>query len=108
MPSKPKPRRPRTERRQAARAAASAVKDRERLFELEPGGSARLPIEVPSSSVVESRAAAIACPQCGGEHLVEEHAAVTGDDGARLREAKVRCRRCGSKRAIWFRLTLPN
>lgn len=103
----PKPKRPRTARREEARHFSKLAKDRERLFMLEPGGSAERPIEVETPSVIETRARSMPCPRCDGEHEVLEHAAVTTERGS-LREARVRCRSCGSRRSIWFRLAALN
>jgi hypothetical protein len=104
----PKPKRARTARREATRAAAQLARDRERVFQMSPGGRPDAPIDVSSASVVEVRASALPCPRCGGEQVVEEHAAVAGPDGARLRQVRLRCRRCSSKRALWFRLPTLN
>jgi hypothetical protein len=98
-----KPKRERTVRREAARALTKLGQARERLFKLEAGGSAERPIEVETPSVVEVRALAVPCPQCGSEHDVLEHAAVTTELGS-LREVRLRCRRCASRRSLWFRL----
>lgn len=95
--------RARTVRREAEREALSQARDRERLFALERGGSPERPIDVDAASVVEVRASAVACPRCEGRHHVEEHAAVI-HGGARLREARLVCRACGSRRSLWFRL----
>jgi len=103
----PKPKRPRTARREAAREFSKHAKDRERLFALEPGGSEGRPIEVETPSVIETRARSVPCPRCEGEHEVLEHAAVTTERGS-LREARLRCRSCGSRRSIWFRLAMVN
>jgi hypothetical protein len=103
-----KPKRARTVRREAERAAVSLARDRERLFALEPGGSPERPIDVQAVSVVELRAVAVRCPRCDGEHRVDEHAAVTTEGGARLREMRLACRECGSKRSLWFRLPVLN
>lgn len=102
-----KPKRDRTARREAARAAVKLGTDRERLFRHEPGGSPERPIDVESASIVEPRARSLTCPLCEGEHEVVEHAAVTTPRGA-LREARLRCRRCGSRRSLWFRLPIVN
>jgi hypothetical protein len=102
-----KPKRARTERREAARRFVRLGKDRERLFAAEPGGSAERPIDVESSSVVEARARSVPCPLCEGELEVVEHAASVTEHGS-LREARLRCRRCGARRSLWFRLALPN
>jgi hypothetical protein len=98
-----KPKRDRTVRREASRRAVSLARDNERLFTLESGGSPERPIAVTSAPVVESRARTTLCPRCGGQHQVEEHAAVTVA-GVRLREARLVCRQCGSRRSLWFRL----
>jgi transposase-like protein len=102
-----KPKRARTVRREAERDALSMARDRERLFALERGGSPERPIEVSAASVVELRATASACPRCGGQHRLDEHAAVTTDNG-RLRQARLVCRECGSRRSLWFRLAELN
>lgn len=102
-----KPKRARTIRREAQRAAADLVAKRERLFELEAGGSPERPIDVDAASVVETRARSVRCPRCGGEHRVVEHAAVVVQ-GSRLREARLLCHQCGSRRSLWFRLPVIN
>jgi uncharacterized protein with PIN domain len=98
---------PRTQRRAIARSEQSLVRDRERLFLLEAGGSEARAIEVPSASVVEAHALGVRCPQCQGPHEVLEHAAVVAEGGARLRRVQLRCRQCGSERALFFRLWEP-
>lgn len=98
-----KPKRDRTVRREAVRRALSLARDKERLFALEPGGAPERPIAVASAPVVDSRARTTLCPRCGGHHHLEEHAAVT-IDGVRLREARLKCPTCGSRRSLWFRL----
>jgi hypothetical protein len=104
---KQEPRRARTARREAERRLASLGRDRERLFARSPGGSPERPIEIESAAIVEPRARSTSCPRCGGEHIVDEHAAVT-HGGGRLREARLRCRQCGSTRSLWFRLRVVN
>jgi DNA-directed RNA polymerase subunit RPC12/RpoP len=103
-----KPKRARTVRREAERGALALARDRERLFGLEAGGSPERPIEVSAASVVEVRANAVACPRCTGKHLIDEHAAVLTERGARLREARLVCRECGSRRSLWFRVAELN
>jgi hypothetical protein len=93
--------RARTVRRAAARHSAKLVDARERLFELELGGAPERPLTIPSAAVVEVHATALACPRCEGKHELVEHVAVTLG-GMRLREARVRCRQCGSTRSVWF------
>jgi transposase-like protein len=101
--------RPRTKQREAARTLEKLQTARERLFELEPGGSPERPLSVTSAAVVETQAESVPCPRCEGKHDVAEHVAVTVH-GTRLREARLRCRQCGSTRSLWFRITdaLPN
>jgi len=92
--------RARTERREAAREAAKVARARMRLAELEEGGAPGRPIEVASASVVEPHTSSLPCASCGAIGVrVEEHAAEQG-----LRVARVRCARCGTRRAIWFRI----
>jgi uncharacterized protein with PIN domain len=100
--TKSKPR-PRSQRRVAARAAEKLRRHHERLFGLEPGGSSDRPLVVSSASLVDLRAEALRCPACTGPLRVEEHVAVTVAE-QRLRRADLRCRQCGSPRAVWFRI----
>jgi len=102
---KARPKRARTERREDERRLAALGRDAERLFSRGPGGSPERAIDIDSVAIVEPRSRSTPCPRCGGEHSVDEHAAVTLDD-RRLREAKLRCRRCGTTRSLWFRLRM--
>lgn len=95
--------RPRKARRALARQAVKEAHLRERVYRAAPGGSPELPIEVPSSSVVEVHARGIACPLCGGELRVDEHAAEHG-----LRVVRAHCTRCGVPRVVYFRLPSVN
>lgn len=56
-----------------------------------------------SPAVVEAQAWSVPCPRCDVPHELLEHAAVT-ISGVRLREARLRCRQCGARRSMWFRL----
>jgi hypothetical protein len=91
----------RSVRRVAERAGSKLARARERLFELELGGDPERPLIIPSPAVVEAHARSLVCPRCEGQHDVVEHVAVTRD-GARLREARLRCRQCASQRSVWF------
>ena len=95
--------RARTERREAQRTLSKAQDARERLFQLEAGGSAERPLTIASAAVVETHAESVPCPRCGGRQRVSEHVAVTVA-GARLREARLTCRQCGTRRSLWFRI----
>ncbi len=95
---------PRTVAREAARAEQRLVEDREKLFLLEAGGTAERPREVGSASAIEPEARSTRCPACNGELMVDEHVAVT-ERGVRLRDVRVRCRHCGKRRSIWFKIT---
>ena len=95
--------RPRTQRREAERASGKLEAARDRLFQLETGGSPERPITVVSAAVVEAHAESVPCPRCDGKHEVVEHVAVTVR-GVRLREARLRCRQCGTTRSSWFRI----
>jgi hypothetical protein len=105
MTSKPKtkPTRARTLLRQAARALDKLTNQRTRLAKLEPGGSPANPIGVESSAVVESKAAQNACLKCNEPLSVESHEAVV-IASRRLRQVRLRCRRCGLERLMWFRI----
>lgn len=71
---------------------------REQLASLAPGGSPRRPIAVRSAAVIEVRAAALACPLCGGEYRVHEHTRPV----PQLRRLDVACRHCSTPRTLWF------
>lgn len=73
---------------------------RERLAALSPGGSPSRAIAVTSAAVVETRTAALACPQCGGEYRILEHTRPMRG----LRRVDVSCRHCSTPRALWFKL----
>jgi transposase-like protein len=107
MPKRPPKRGERSMRREQDRALAKLQKDRERLFLLEPGGGPERPIEAHSAAVIETQATSVPCPRCGGSQEVIEHAALI-HGGVRLREAKLRCRKCGSRRSLWFRIVGPS
>ena len=96
--------RPRVERRAAQRAVSKLQSARERLFQLEVGGSAERPLSITSAAVVETHAESVPCPRCEGRQQVAEHVAVTVA-GARLREARLICRQCGTRRSLWFRIS---
>jgi uncharacterized protein with PIN domain len=95
---------PRTLAREAARAERRLAADREKLFLLEAGGTPERPREVGSASAIEPDARSSRCPSCNGEFLIDEHVAVT-ERGVRLREVRVRCRHCGKRRSLWFKIT---
>jgi hypothetical protein len=96
--------RPRTKLRETARTVDKLRIARERLFGLEVGGSPERPLSIASAAVVEIQAESVPCPRCEGKHEVSEHVAVTVQ-GIRLREARLRCRRCGTTRSLWFRIS---
>ena len=93
----------RTVRREEERASTRLQEDRERLFALEAGGSIEHPIEALSAAVNEGHASSVPCPRCGANLEVVEHCALV-HQGVRLREAKLRCRQCGSRRSLWFKI----
>jgi len=99
-----KPERPRRQRREEARAARKVVRDTERLAAALPGADPERPIEVASASVVEVRARATPCVQCGGELDVRGDRAGSTPRGV-LREMEMACRRCHTRRTLWFRVT---
>ena len=101
-----KPKRPRTERRQAERALRKTVVDRERLAAAAPGGARDRAIPVPSASVIEPRALATRCVQCAGELELRQHAAPP-DGGGTLRLVRLVCRLCHTPREIWFTIERP-
>ena len=107
MKRKPRAESVRSQVRGEQRRQDKLADQREAVFRLEPGGSAARPIEVISASVVEAHALGVSCPRCSGPHELVEHAAIAVA-GVRLREAKLRCRQCGSQRSMFFRLAQAN
>ncbi len=107
MPKRPPKRSARSVRREQERTAAKLAADREKLFQLEAGGSKERPLDASSAAVIEAHAASVPCPRCGGHQEVIEHTALT-HKGVRLREAKLRCKQCGSERSLWFRIVGPS
>jgi endogenous inhibitor of DNA gyrase (YacG/DUF329 family) len=96
--------RPRTERREAARDAAKIARVRMKLAVLEAGGGPDRPIEVTSASIIEPHASSMPCAACGNPAVrVEEHVAQTIET-RRLRVVHVVCPRCGTRREVYFRI----
>lgn len=81
-----------------------------KLAALEPGGAPDRPIEVASASIIEPHASSMPCAACGAHGVrVDEHVAVTvegeGNEPARrLRVVHVNCRRCGTRREVYYRI----
>jgi hypothetical protein len=99
--------RSRTERRELERELKKRIRDKEKLFLLEPGGSEERPLEVSSAAVIEVRVEAMPCVQCEvAQYRIREHVSVA----AGLRRLDVICRNCGAPRSLWFRIVLdePN
>ena len=80
------------------------LRDKIRLWALEPGGSRGHPIEVPSASVVELRACDLPCLACDGDVRVVSHDALRVD-GRPLRRVTTRCRRCSWEREVWVQIS---
>jgi hypothetical protein len=99
----PRPKRPRTERRQAARALRKDIHDRQRLAASGPGGAPDRPLRISSASVIESRARSVPCIQCGGQLDLVHH----GAEGASLRRLELVCRLCHAPRELWFLIETP-
>jgi|SRR6185437_15501779 len=95
--------RKRTLARAEDRASAKLAKDLEKLALLGPGGSPERAIPITSPAEVEVLAAGTPCPVCQGEVRFEEHTAETHGE-ARVRVARVVCKVCRRKRAIYFQL----
>jgi hypothetical protein len=101
-----KPKRARSARREQERQLKKGVEQRERLATAAPAGSPEHALSVSSASVVEIRARAIPCAQCGGALDVEAHEAdVRGNE--LLRAVRVICRLCHTRRKLWFKIEPP-
>lgn len=68
-----------------------------------PGAEPDNPVSISSPAVVEPKAKALVCVQCGNEHRLLEHAAITVS-GQRLRKATAECVGCGRRRELYLRL----
>lgn len=79
------------------------ARNKAKLLDLMPGGTAELPLDVPSAALVEPKARSVQCPRCDEPFTLEAHEAHSGEAG-RLREARLHCRLCGSRRSMWFRV----
>ena len=95
--------RPRRKRREAERALRKHVRQTEALAGELPGGAPDRPIDVASASVVEGKARATPCLQCGGELDLRADRATSTARGV-LREVALACRRCHAPRTLWFRV----
>src|SRR5215467_6120821 len=102
----PRPPRPRRQRRELDRALRKQVRRTEALAGNLPGGAPEHPIDVTSASVVEGRARATPCVQCGGDLELRGDRATSTARGI-LREIALACRRCHSPRVLWFRIVPP-
>jgi hypothetical protein len=98
-----RPPRPRSERRAQERALRKTVRQTEQLAAQLPGGAPERPIDVGAASVVEVKARATPCPQCGGELQITGDRADATPRGL-LREIALACRLCHTPRTIWFRI----
>ena len=82
---------------------ARALADRSGVVLMFEHGDPARPIEVPSASVIEVRALTHRCLACDGELRVHEHRAAHD-----LREVELACKRCGRRRVLWLRVSLPS
>lgn len=101
-----KPKRSRSERRARERELRRSVRELERLSAAAPGGAPDRPLVVSSASVVEVQARGTPCVQCGGTLDLRDHAAES-HGGQLLRVARLQCRLCHARRALWFRIDAP-
>jgi hypothetical protein len=102
----PRPPRPRRARRERDRALRKQVRRTEALAGGLPGASPERPIDVVSASVIEGKARAMPCVQCGGDVELRGDRATSTPRGI-LREIALACRRCHAPRTLWFRIAPP-
>ena len=101
-----RPPRPRRKQREQQRALRKLVRRTEGLAGELPGGSADHPIDVASASIVEGKARATPCIQCGGDLELRGDRATSTARGV-LREIALVCRLCHAPRTLWFRIKPP-
>jgi hypothetical protein len=99
-----RPPRPRRQQRQEQRALRKNVRQRERLGSELPGGVPERPIDVASASIIETKARATPCIQCGATEMEIRGDRATSTARGLLRETALVCRHCHAPRAIWFRV----
>jgi len=102
-----RPPRPRRQQRERDRELRKQVRRTERLAATLPGASAEQPIEVRSASVVEEKARATRCIQCGGDLELRGDRATSTARGV-VREIALICRLCHAPRTLWFRVAPPS
>jgi hypothetical protein len=98
---------PRRERRARQRVDEKRAQSLRKVFQAQPGGSPSHAIPVASASLVEARAAGLACGLCGGACQLLSHEARTLL-GKRLRVVNTRCRACGEVQIVYLEILLPN
>jgi hypothetical protein len=101
-----RPPRPRRKQREQDRTLRKQVRRTENLAGKLPGGSPQQPIDVASASIVDGKARATPCIQCGGDLELRGDRATSGARGI-LRELALVCRLCHAPRTLWFRITPP-
>jgi len=99
----PRPPRPRRQRRERDRQLRKQVRRTEQLAATLPGASPDQPIDVGSAAVVEEKARATPCIQCGGDLELRGDRATSTTRGV-LREMSLACRRCHAPRTLWYRI----
>ena len=99
-----RPPRPRRKQREQERELRKQVGRVERLAGKLPGAAPERPIDVASASVVEGKARATPCIQCGGDLELRGDRATSTPRGV-LREIALVCRRCHAPRNVWFRIS---
>jgi hypothetical protein len=100
----PKPKRPRSERREADRTLRREIEAREKLALAAPGGGLQHPLVVATAAVIEGRARSTPCPHCGGELELKRHDAAPVPD---VRVVQLICRLCHTPRRLYFRIEAP-
>jgi hypothetical protein len=94
----------RAEERKVSRERDKLVRDAERLFELEPGGTLERPLEVESPAQIDVVVRGLRCPLHALWLGVGEHLAVTTSSGERVRVVLAVCPRCERPRRRFFRV----
>lgn len=84
-------------------ALVNAVHALELAESAQQGACASDPVVVATPAVIDRQAEQTLCVQCGGEHRLIEHSAVTVH-GVRLRCARLQCRQCGQLRERFFEI----
>jgi hypothetical protein len=102
-----KPKRARSQRREADGEVRKFREGAKKLYEAEPGGAPDRPVTVSAASQVEPDAESVRCPFCRAGVRLLGHDAIV-HEGRRLRKVALECRACHAGWTRFYTLALLN